>query len=56
MKETPLLERGILFSDDIMAEEHPAHFKAPMYLSAYSGTTDPVEHFVSLRMQPAQVY
>ncbi|KAL0313134.1 UNVERIFIED_CONTAM: hypothetical protein Sradi_5712700 [Sesamum radiatum] len=43
-KETMPTERGIPFSEDIMVEELPAHFRALLHLLlAYDGTTDPVE-------------
>ncbi|KAL0423319.1 UNVERIFIED_CONTAM: hypothetical protein Sradi_0866700 [Sesamum radiatum] len=38
------IERGIPINEHIMAEELPAHFRAPFHLPAYDGTTDPAEH------------
>ncbi|KAL0453853.1 UNVERIFIED_CONTAM: hypothetical protein Slati_1363400 [Sesamum latifolium] len=43
-KETLPAEQGISFSEHIMIEEFLAHFRAPLHLSAYDGTTDPIEH------------
>ncbi|KAL0428115.1 UNVERIFIED_CONTAM: hypothetical protein Slati_2986300 [Sesamum latifolium] len=40
-KETLPTERGIPFSEHIMMEEFPAHFRARSHLPAYDGTTDP---------------
>ncbi|KAL0311563.1 UNVERIFIED_CONTAM: hypothetical protein Sangu_2451000 [Sesamum angustifolium] len=43
-KETMPAQRGIPFSKHIMAEELPAHFRAPSHIPAYDGTTDAAEH------------
>ncbi|KAL0434577.1 UNVERIFIED_CONTAM: hypothetical protein Slati_2792000 [Sesamum latifolium] len=43
-KKTLPTEHGIPFSENIMMEELPAHFRSPSHLPAYDGTTDPVEH------------
>ncbi|KAL0415863.1 UNVERIFIED_CONTAM: hypothetical protein Slati_3418200 [Sesamum latifolium] len=43
-KETLPTKHGIPFSEHIMMEELPAHFRAPSHLPAYDGTTDPAEH------------
>ncbi|KAL0399334.1 UNVERIFIED_CONTAM: hypothetical protein Sradi_2276700 [Sesamum radiatum] len=43
-KETMLAEPDISISEHIMMEELPAHFRAPSYLPAYYGTTDPAEY------------
>ncbi|KAL0291125.1 UNVERIFIED_CONTAM: hypothetical protein Sradi_7033700 [Sesamum radiatum] len=45
-KETMLAEHGIPFSEHIMTEELPAHFRAPSHLSAYDGNTNPVAHIL----------
>ncbi|KAL0444520.1 UNVERIFIED_CONTAM: hypothetical protein Slati_2174700 [Sesamum latifolium] len=43
-KETLPAERAIPFSEHIMIEEFPAHFRAPSHLPAYDGTTDSAGH------------
>ncbi|KAL0411923.1 UNVERIFIED_CONTAM: hypothetical protein Slati_3782000 [Sesamum latifolium] len=43
-RDTLPAEWGIPFSEHIMIEELPAHFRAPLHLSAYDGTTDPAKH------------
>ncbi|KAL0405201.1 UNVERIFIED_CONTAM: hypothetical protein Slati_3834000 [Sesamum latifolium] len=42
--ETLPTKRGIPFSEHIIMEELPAHFRAPSHLPAYDGTTDPAKH------------
>ncbi|KAL0427278.1 UNVERIFIED_CONTAM: hypothetical protein Slati_2902600 [Sesamum latifolium] len=43
-RDTLPTERGVPFSEHIMAEELPAHFRAPAHLLIYDGSTDPAEH------------
>ncbi|KAL0456804.1 UNVERIFIED_CONTAM: hypothetical protein Slati_1019600 [Sesamum latifolium] len=42
--EVPLLEHGIPFNVDIIAEELIAHFRLPSHLPAYNGSTNPAKH------------
>ncbi|KAL0406267.1 UNVERIFIED_CONTAM: hypothetical protein Slati_3940600 [Sesamum latifolium] len=43
-RETFPTERGVPFSEHIMTEELPTHFRAPEHLPVYDGSTDPAEH------------
>lgn len=43
-KDTSLVRRGAIFNKEEIADELPAHFRTPMYLSACNGTSDTLEH------------
>ncbi|KAL0456105.1 UNVERIFIED_CONTAM: hypothetical protein Slati_0949700 [Sesamum latifolium] len=43
-RETLPAEQGIPFSEQIMNEELPVHFRVPAHLPAYDGSTDRTEH------------
>ncbi|KAL0406265.1 UNVERIFIED_CONTAM: hypothetical protein Slati_3940400 [Sesamum latifolium] len=43
-RETLPTERCAPFSEQIMIEELPVHFRAPAHLPVYDGSTDPAEH------------
>ncbi|KAL0458201.1 UNVERIFIED_CONTAM: hypothetical protein Slati_0447300 [Sesamum latifolium] len=43
-KETTSAERGIPFTEHIVMEELPGHFRAPSHLPAYDGNTNPAKN------------